>query len=133
MALRKLVRDVMVRDIVTISPFSTLREALLMMRDRNVKSLVVDRHDSHDAFGLLTYTHILKTIIAEEGDIDLVNVYDVCAKPALSVHPDLATRHAAHMMHGHNVKRLLVTENNQAVGIITTNDLVRDVLRLIEQ
>ncbi|MFN2335296.1 MAG: histidine kinase, partial [Wenzhouxiangellaceae bacterium] len=69
-----------------------------------MKSLVVDRHDYHDAFGLLTYTHILKTIIAEEGDIDLINVYDVCAKPALSVHPDLATQHAAHLMYSHNMK-----------------------------
>jgi predicted transcriptional regulator len=102
------------------------------MKQRAVKSLVVDRQNAHDAYGILTYSHILKTIIAEEGDIDLINVYDVCAKPALSVHPELATRHAADLMHSHNIKRLLVTDNNQVVGIITTNDLVRDVLRLIE-
>lgn len=132
MTAKKLVRDVMVSNIVTISPFSTLREALRVMKERNVKSLVVDRHDRHDAYGMLTYTHILKTIIAEDGDIDLINVYDVCAKPALSVHPDLATRHAAHLMYGNNIKRLLVTDNNEAVGIITTNDLVRDVLQLME-
>ena len=132
MAKRKLVRDVMIADLVMISPFSTLREALSVMKERGVKSLVVDRQDAHDAYGMLTYTHILKTIIAEEGDIDLINVYDVCAKPALSVHPDLATRHAAHLMHGNNIKRLLVTENNVAVGMLTTNDLVRDILQMIE-
>lgn len=129
---KKQVRDVMITDVVTISPFSTLRDALLVMKERGVKSLVVERHDRHDAYGILTYTHLLKTIIAEEGDIDLINVYDVCAKPALSVHPDLATRHAAHLMHQHNLKRLLVTENNSVVGIVTTNDLVRDILRIIE-
>lgn len=129
---KKQVRDVMITDVVTISPFSTLRDALLIMKERGVKSLVVERHDRHDAYGILTYTHLLKTIIAEEGDIDLINVYDVCAKPALSVHPDLATRHAAHLMHQHNLKRLLVTENNSVVGIVTTNDLVRDILRIIE-
>ncbi|KGE05144.1 CBS domain-containing protein [Pseudohaliea rubra] len=128
----KLVRDVMVTDIVTISPFSTLRDALTLMRERGVKSLVVERHDEHDAYGILTYTHILKTIIAEEGDIDLINVYDVSAKPALSVHPSLATKHVAKLMYGQNIKRVLVTENNTAVGIVTTNDLVREVLRLME-
>lgn len=129
---KKQVRDVMITDVVTISPFSTLRDALLIMKERGVKSLVVERHDRHDAYGILTYTHLLKTIIAEEGDIDLINVYDVCAKPALSVHPDLATQHAAHLMYQHNLKRLLVTENNSVVGIVTTNDLVRDILRIIE-
>jgi signal-transduction protein with cAMP-binding, CBS, and nucleotidyltransferase domain len=128
----KRVRDVMIAEVVSISPFSTLRDALQMMKQREVKSLVVDRQDAHDAYGILTYSHILKTIIAEEGDIDLINVYDVCAKPALSVHPELATRHAAHLMHTQGIKRLLVTDNNRVVGIITTNDLVRDVLRLIE-
>ena len=128
----KLVRDVMINEVVTISPFSTLRDALLGMKQRGVKSLVVERHDEHDAYGILTYSHLAKTIIAEEGDIDLINVYDVGVKPALSVHPELATRHAAHLMHTHNIKRLLVTENNQVVGIVTTNDLVRDILALIE-
>ncbi|MFN2287508.1 MAG: CBS domain-containing protein [Chromatocurvus sp.] len=128
----KLVREAMVTDVVTISPFSTLRDALWVMKERSVKSLVVERHDIHDAFGMLTFTHLLKVIIAEDGDIDLINVYDVCAKPALSVHPDLATRHAAHLMQEHNLKRLLVTENNSMVGIVTSNDLVRDFLQLIE-
>lgn len=128
----KLVRDVMITELVKISPFSTLRDALQVMKERGVKSLVVDRHDEHDAYGILTYTHILKTIIAEEGDIDLINVYDVCAKPALSVHPNLATKHAAHLMYRHNIKRLLVTDDNTALGIVTTNDLVREVLRLME-
>ncbi len=128
----KLVRDMMVTQVVTMSPFNTLRDALLAMKQHGVKSLVVDRHDEHDAYGILTYSHLLKTIIAEDGDIDLINVYDVCAKPALSVPPQLATRHAAHLMHTHNIKRLLVTENNQLVGIVTTNDLVRDILALIE-
>lgn len=129
---KKQVRDVMITDVVTISPFSTLRDALLAMKERGVKSLVVERRDRHDAYGILTYTHVLKTIIAEEGDIDLINVYDVCAKPALSVHPDLATQHAAHLMYQQNLKRLLVTENNSVVGIVTTNDLVRDILAIIE-
>ncbi|MGT0150532.1 hypothetical protein ACT691_18445 [Vibrio metschnikovii] len=41
-------------------------------------------------FGLITYTDIVKTVIAEGGDIDLLNVYDVCAKPAISVGENLA-------------------------------------------
>ncbi|WP_423186192.1 CBS domain-containing protein [Alishewanella sp. d11] len=128
----KLVQDLMVTAVITISPFSTLREALSLMKKHNIKSLVVDRQNEHDAYGLITYTNILKTIIAEEGDIDLINVYDVCVKPAITVSPKLAVKHAAAMMSQHRLKRLLVTSDNQLVGLLAMDDLVSDILSLIE-
>jgi len=128
----KLVQDLMVTQVITISPFSTLREALSLMKKNNIKSLVVDRQSEHDAYGLITYTNILKTIIAEEGDIDLINVYDVCVKPAITVSPKLAVKHAAAMMSQHRLKRLLVTQDNQLVGLLAMDDLVSDILSLIE-
>lgn len=128
----KLVQDLMVTKVITISPFSTLREALSLMKKHNIKSLVVDRQNEHDAYGLITYTNILKTIIAEEGDIDLINVYDVCVKPAITVSPKLAVKHAAAMMSQHRLKRLLVTSDNQLVGLLAMDDLVSDILSLIE-
>lgn len=128
----KLVQDLMVTAVITISPFSTLREALSLMKKHNIKSLVVDRQNEHDAYGLITYTNILKTIIAEEGDIDLINVYDVCIKPAITVSPKLAVKHAAAMMSQHRLKRLLVTSDNQLVGLLAMDDLVSDILSLIE-
>lgn len=128
----KLVQNLMVTNVITISPFSTLREALSLMKKHNIKSLVVDRQSEHDAYGLITYTNILKTIIAEEGDIDLINVYDVCVKPAITVSPKLAVKHAAAMMSQHKLKRLLVTQDNQLVGLLAMDDLVSDILSLIE-
>ena len=128
----KLVKDLMVTRVITISPFSSLREALSLMKKHNIKSLVVDRQNEHDAYGLITYTNVLKTIIAEEGDIDLINVYDVCVKPAITVSPKLAVKHAAAMMSQHRLKRLLVTSDNQLVGWLAMDDLVSDILSLIE-
>lgn len=128
----KLVKDLMVTRVITISPFSSLREALSLMKKHNIKSLVVDRQNEHDAYGLITYTNVLKTIIAEEGDIDLINVYDVCVKPAITVSPKLAVKHAAAMMSQHRLKRLLVTSDNQLVGLLAMDDLVSDILSLIE-
>ena len=66
----KLVKDVMVRDVMTISPFASIREALSQMKQHSVKSLVVEKTSEHDAWGLITYTNVLKTVIAEDGDID---------------------------------------------------------------
>jgi len=120
-------KDVMVTQVVTISPFAKLREALAKMKRNNLKSLVVEKQSDHDAWGLITYTNILKTVIAEDGDIDLMNVYDACAKPALSVGESLAVKHVAAMMVQSRVKRLLVLKDNELVGLVAMDDII-DVL-----
>lgn len=125
-----LVEDVMVREFVTISALATIREAMRLMKQRGVKSLVVAKRDEHDAYGLITYTNILKTIIAEEGDIDLINVYDVCAKPALTVSRELDVKYAARLMVNMDIHRLLVTAANELVGIVTMTDIVNATLNL---
>lgn len=128
----RLVKDVMISDVITISPFAKMRDALSLMKQHHVKSLVVDKQNQNDAYGLITYSDVLKTVIAEEGDIDLLNVYDICAKPALTVGENLAIKHVATLMTQHRVKRLLVVSNNDLVGMVAMNDIMEKLLSEIE-
>ncbi len=128
----KLVKEVMVTDIITISPFATLREALSLMKKHDVKSLVVERQNEHDAWGLISYTNVLKAVISEDGDIDLLNVYDVCAKPVISVGKSLAIRHTASLMTEHRVKRLLVLDDNEIEGFVVMDDIMGALLETID-
>ncbi|WP_303285856.1 CBS domain-containing protein [Marinobacter sp. SS8-8] len=128
----KLVKDVMVRDIITITPFATIREALLMMKQHSVKSLVVEKQGEHDAWGLITYTNVLKTVVAEDGDIDLLNVYDACARPVISVGESLNVRHAASLMSKYRVKRLLVLADNDLKGFVVMDDIMAALLESID-
>lgn len=127
-----LVRDIMITNVVTISPLASVREAMSVMRQHGIKSLVVEKNGLHDAYGILTYSNILKTIIAEEGDIDLLNVYDICTKPALIISRELDVKHAARMMVQMGLQRLLVTSNNALVGIVNKNDLVSAILAQVD-
>ncbi|MEO5780049.1 MULTISPECIES: CBS domain-containing protein [Arthrobacter] len=118
------VKDVMVSDVVTISPYSTLREALSAMKDRQVKSLVVERQHSHDSYGLLTYSELLHSVVAKEGDVDLLNVYDAATIPAITVGGDLSVRQAAALMSRYQLNRLVVVDNNQLIGLLAMNDIL---------
>ncbi|MFP4155245.1 MAG: CBS domain-containing protein [Halothiobacillaceae bacterium] len=129
----RLVSDIMVRDVVTISATATLREAMREMGRRGVKSLVVEKAHAHDAYGILTYTNVLHTIVAEEGDIDLINVYDVCSKPAISVAAELEVKYVARLMVGQSIRRVLVLRDNQLQGIISMNDIVGEIITLAGQ
>lgn len=127
-----LVKELMVRDVITISPFATLREALSLMKRNQLKSLVVEKSRESDAYGLITYTNIIKTVIAENGDIDLLNVYDVCIKPVISVGESLDVKHVAQLMAQNRIKRVLVLNDNTLLGLIAMDDLVETLMKNIE-
>lgn len=131
-ASRKLVGDMMVYDVVTISCMATLREAMEMMRDQAVKSLVVEKRHESDAWGIVTYTTILRTVVQEEGDVDLINVYDIASKPAVTVPRQLEVRYAVQMMLDLDIKRVIVSSNNELEGILTMHDIVSAILEKVE-
>lgn len=128
-----LVKDIMQTEVITIPPLATLREAMAKMRRHKVKSLVVERRDEHDAYGMITYSAILRTIVSEEGDIDLINVYDVCSKPALIVPQVMDVKYVARMMIAQFQRRVVVLESGQLVGLVTMNDIVGEVLAWAEE
>lgn len=128
-----LVKDIMQTEVVTISPLATLRDALTKMRFHKIKSLVVERRDENDAYGMITYAEILRTIVAEEGDIDLINVYDVCMKPALIVPQVMDVKYVARMMISQYTRRVVVLEGGELIGLVTMNDIVGDLLALAEE
>ncbi|MBA4741961.1 MAG: CBS domain-containing protein [Azoarcus sp.] len=128
-----LVKDIMVREVATVSPLATIRDAMRIMKDKGLKSLAVDKRHPHDAFGIITYNNILKAIVAEEGDIDLLNVYDVCAKPALTISRELEIKHAAKLMVNFDIRRVLVTADNELVGIVTMSDIVGAIVEIADE
>ena len=128
-----LVKDIMQTEVITISPLATLREAMAKMSRHKVKSLVVERRDEHDAYGMITYSAILRTIVSEEGDIDLINVYDVCTKPALIVPQVMDVKYVARMMISQFTRRVVVLERGELVGLVTMNDIVGELLAMAEE
>lgn len=127
-----LVKDLMQTNVVTIDCRATVREAINLMSTKGVKSLVVDKRHDHDAYGIVTYSTIVKTIIAEQGDIDLLNVYDIATKPVVTVGQDLAVNAVAQLMINMKIKRVVVIDNNTMLGLLTMHDLVSDVMDQIK-
>jgi len=55
--------DIMRKGVETISSGATVAQAVLKMKDLKVSSLIVERRNNDDAFGLLTKTDIVKKVI----------------------------------------------------------------------
>ncbi len=121
-----LVSEVMTprKKLVVITQMTPVREALQLMKKHHIQALVIDKRDTHGAYGLVTFKNILQSIVAEEGDIDLLSVYDIANIPAISVSHNLDMKYAAQMMVKNSIKRLLVVDNNDLQGILTMSDII---------
>jgi CBS domain-containing protein len=121
-----LVKEVMTpkEKLIRVAPMSTVREALKLMREHTVRSVIVEKSSPSGAYGLVTFKNILQSIVAQDGDIDLLNVYDIAATPAISVSAELDIKYAARMMVTSSIKRLLVIDNNELKGILTMSDII---------
>lgn len=118
--------------LVIISPMSTVREAISLMKTHSVRSVIVDKNTDDGAYGLVTFKNILQSIVAEDGDIDLLNVYDIASTPAFSVSTKLDVKYAARMMVQNSIKRLLVLDNNELHGILTMTDIIGILMDSVE-
>ncbi len=130
-----LVKDIMVPKnmVITIDPLATIRDALKLMRTHHVKSLVVERNNENDAYGMLTFKNILYSVVANDGDIDLLRVYDIYSKPTIQLSGELDVKYAAQMMMNSSIKRLLIIDNNELQGILTMTDILGVLMDQIDQ
>lgn len=122
------VKEVMIKDVVTIKGMATMMEALKMMMDKGVKSLVIVPQNESDAFGILTFSDIAKEIIAKDDQqVEMLNVYDIMSKPCFSVGEELDIKYAARMMTSMSVSRMIVSEGSTLKGIVSLTDLVKSL------
>ncbi len=118
--------------LIQILPMATVREALELMKKNSIRSIIVDKVNPHGAYGLITFKNILQSIVAEDGDIDLLNVYDIASTPAISVSAKLDIKYASQMMIKNSIKRILILDNNELKGILTMTDIIETLMEAID-
>jgi signal-transduction protein with cAMP-binding, CBS, and nucleotidyltransferase domain len=122
-----------VDDVISIPSVESVRNCLKIMQEKKVKSIIVEKNNPHDAYGIVTYTNILNGIFSQDGDMDLLNVYDIATKPVIQVSAELNIKYAALMMIEHGVNRLLVTGDGSLLGIVSMNDIVAVLMKFAQE
>jgi signal-transduction protein with cAMP-binding, CBS, and nucleotidyltransferase domain len=116
-------------EVMTPSPkmiqrLATVSEAIDLMREHTISSLVIDRRDENDEYGLLVVTDIATKLIAQDRSPDRTNVYEIMSKPVLCVDRDMDIKYAIRLLARFGISRTLVTEGGSIVGIVTLRDMV---------
>ena len=121
---QNLVRDVMTQLPVPIEGMATVREALIRMREAQVRSLVVQRRRPGDEYGIVVVSDIANKVIALNRAPDRVNVYEIMSKPVLTVNAAMEIKYAIRLLGRFGLSRSVVIDQNEAVGFVTLMDMV---------
>jgi predicted transcriptional regulator len=127
------VRDVMSDQFDLVDGMLTVKDALLGMRYPDAKALIINKRNDDDEFGIVLIADIAKQVLAADRSPERVNLYEIMAKPVLSVAPDMNIRYCARMMQRFGLSLAPVIENGKVLGLVSYHDLVvRGMLSLIK-
>ncbi len=119
------VAEVMTSAIRTVKRTATVQDAIDTMRDEEVSSLVVERRDEHDEYGLVGITDIARDVMARDRAPGRVNVYEVMSKPVITVHGEMDIKYAMRLLTKYHISRALVVDDKRdPIGIVTLRDMV---------
>lgn len=118
------VRDVMKTNFDMVDGKMTVADALSTMKHVETKSLIVNKRNDDDEYGMVLISDIAKRVLAEDRSPDRVNVYEVMSKPLLPIDPEMDIRYCARFLERFSLSRAPVVENGKVIGIISFTDLV---------
>jgi CBS domain-containing protein len=116
------VNELMTHDPRTVSPDDALTDAARFMREDDIGAVVVARDRSVE--GIITDRDIVVRAVADGRDPASTKVADVETPTPVTVTPDTEASEAARLMREHDVRRLVVVQDNGGpVGIVSIGDL----------
>ncbi len=118
------VADVMQTSLHTVSGLASVQHALEQMGRENVSSLLVERRDDDDEYGVITVQNIAANVVSPNHSAQRMSVYQVMTKPALTISADMNVRYAIRLLSEFGLTRALVTRGGKLEGLVTLRDLV---------
>jgi len=115
--------DVMHKDVVYIDGKKTVAEAVRLMRDKKVSSLIVNRRGVEDAFGIVTRKDVVSKVVDPGKDPAKVKVFEIMSKPLITVSPGLQLKYCARLFNASGIRRAVVFDGKEIIGILSNTDI----------
>ncbi|HLC26190.1 MAG TPA: CBS domain-containing protein [bacterium] len=132
------VSERMTKNIITVTPETTLSEALRIVHEKKIRHLPVVAEGR--LVGIVT-DRDLKKVSASEATtlsvwelnylLDRVKIKDFMIRDVISISPELPIDEAAELMIAHRIGSLPVVEDGKVVGILTETNMVETLVAIM--
>jgi len=125
-------RDVMNQRFELVDGLKTVSEALAIMKEHDFKKVIIDKRDDNDEYGMVQLSDIAKKVIAKDRSPDRVNLYEIMAKPVVSVRPDMQLKYCARLYENLGLSSAPVIEDQKVIGVLSYHDIVLNWLDTLD-
>jgi CBS domain-containing protein len=127
--MNKKVADVLLRKgsyITTVSPSTTVLEALNIMADQNIGSVMV-LEDGH-YLGIVTERDYSRKVVLKGKSSTDTKVTEIMSSDLPRVTANDSIDYCMQLMSDKNIRYLPVFDENQVTGILSINDVVKETI-----
>jgi len=135
------VKDIMSTDIITVKENSTIRDLIKTFADKDVlgvpvindegfvcgvvSSIDILKNESSHSFYHDPFMKSFEMNFLEDAKFFDRTIADIMSKDLYTISPDDTTAVMARIMYDKKIHRLLVTEYNKLVGVVSTFDILK--------
>jgi len=120
------VRDIMQKNVITIQEDKSALDTAKLISEKDISFLVIVKDDK--PIGVITERDFVRKIAAQDKQASLIPLSEIMSYKFRWVEPSTEIEDAVQKMLNHNIRRLIVLEDEKLVGVITQTDLT-DFLR----
>ena len=112
--------------IYSVGPDSTVYDAIRMMADENIGSLLV--MEGGKIVGIITERHYARNVVLKGRTSPATRVRDIMESDVLYVQPDQSVEECMAIMTDKRVRHLPVIEQGKEFGLVSIGDLVKSII-----
>ena len=117
-------KEKMTGNPVFIDGLSTAKEAVEIMRNEKVDSLIVKKRSDEDVCGIVTVEDLVRGVIIPGRRPEDVNVFEIMTKPVITVPATMDIRYVARLLLRVDLWRAPVEENGEYIGMISLSTII---------
>ena len=115
--------DIMTKEVLMIHSLATVAEAIAMMQDKKLRSLIVEPSDDSNDYGIVTETDIVYSVTAQELDPEEVKVREIMTRPCIAIDPDLTIPAVARLFTENGIEKAPVIKD-RLLGVVSATDIL---------
>jgi CBS domain-containing protein len=123
------VKDILLRKghkAISVSPDTTVINALRVMADNNIGSVLVTNGEEY--MGLVTERDYSRKVILKGKNSTDTKVSEIMSSDLPHIKPEDTIEHCMELMTDSNIRYLPVFKNNSLEGIISITDVVKETI-----
>lgn len=114
------------RELISVAPSHTVLDALKIMSDNNIGSILVQEDDKY--LGIMTERDYARKVILKGKSSDDTIVSEIMSTDLPRIGPDTSIEECMQLMSVNNIRYLPVFADDQLRGIVSVNDVIKAVI-----